>query len=464
MLWNDLGYTETIYFVTPLSIDTIGKRLLYGRDDEINIFVTDCLNNKRCLKVIGGDVGVGKTSFANVAQYMCFQAENDRYKSSVKYLPSFREIGLSNHDNLSSFSIKAVKTLAINIQSYFSKSGLEIPKSLKEYIDFWTKIKLTISEGGISVGIDILGTGGQLDTQKPVYSYHYPRDPIYTFNNMLKIFLDESDISGVFMLIDNLDTIDKNILINILNQVRDSYFTIDSVYWILVGQRDIGQTIEERSRRLGGYLTGDDISLEHLSPLGFYSAVQERGKVLRITEPHLLDKFIKERGRRLRRNLTEKDIELPLDHTTHIMVYEFVHHELREAFKICNDITIRAQEEILAHGPLTGDHALNYLIEYCDKEVSSVDLSKKNENILSRIYSDNGVSNTSFRLYGYQNAAGFDSLLRAFANRGLLKQSEERGKKRYDPTWKLESLAMCNLLDEECRKLAYGKLTEIGFI
>ena len=107
----------------------------------------------------------------------------------------------------------------------------------------------------------VFGSGGNVDRQANTYEAQEIRDPITAFNNLLSHILNETNISGIFMFVDNLDIVDNRSIIRVLDEVRDSYFTLDNVYWLLVGQKGLGELISGGSRRLGGYLTGVEIPL-----------------------------------------------------------------------------------------------------------------------------------------------------------------------------------------------------------
>lgn len=459
MIWNDLGYTGKLYFIEPLSIDSQGNNLLCGRDFEIEVFLNDCFNDNKCLKVISGDVGIGKTSFVNACQFICYNPRDFKVSKVLegRILPSYKKIELSNHDNINSFSIKAVISLTTNINSHFIESGAKIPDSIKEYIDYWNKIRLKTSSGGLSVGVTVFGSGGNVDRQLNTYEAQEIRDPITAFNNLLSYILNETDISGVFMFVDNLDTVDNKSIIRVLNEVRDSYFTLDNVYWLLVGQKGLGELINGGSRRLGGYLTGVEISLSKLEPKMFLAAVQEREKIFKISNNIDFQKF-KEKRKKIAESKKVKKapdyrIYPPLDEETHMMIYEFAHFELREAFKICSDITIRAQEDIKAYGQLFLRNAFNHLVEYCDTITSFIDSFDDNKDILSQIYKSNEINNSCYQNHGYKSASGFETVLRNFANNGLLLPKTIGKKKFYETSWRLEAMALCDLLNRDCTEL-----------
>jgi len=463
MIWEDLGYIRNIYFREPLPIDNFGANLLCGRDYEIGQFIDECLSDNKCLKVIGGDVGIGKTSFVNACQFICYDPKGFKLFSSLnrKILPSYKKLELSNYDNINSFSIKSIISLTTNINSHFINTGQKIPDSIKDYIDYWTKVRLKTSSGGLSLGVTVFGSGGQIDRKSNSYQIQELRDPLTAFYHLLEIILNETDISSVFMLIDNIDTVERGSLIRILDEVRDSFFTIDDIYWILVGQKGLGELISGGSRRLGGYLTGPEITLAKLQPKVFLSAIEERDKAFRISNESDIKKFKEKRIKiaKLKKGKMDVDYSIypPLDEQTHMMIYEFTHFELREAFRICYDITVRAQEYIRASGQLLFQDAFNYLVEYCDTITSFIDSFNDYKGLLSNIYRESGVNNSVYKEYGYKSASGFESLLRKFANNGLLLPKTRGGIKLYESSWRLEAMALCDLLDKDCTLLAYNK-------
>ncbi|MCI0618686.1 hypothetical protein L0244_37385, partial [bacterium] len=421
-MWEKLGYKENIYFPTPLPIDDIGRKLLCGRGSEIENFILDCSSDSRILKVIGGDIGVGKTSFVNVAQYICYIPTNNDGAgviSELRLLPSFRKIEVTDDDHLESFAIKAVKALAFNINQYYCENKKSIPMALREYIDYWTRLKLELSSGGVGFGVSVIGSGGNFEKQSATYTFQDIRDPVYSFNIMLKEFLNDSGMAGVFILIDNLDTVRPNCLLRTLDEIRDSFFIIDHVYWILVGQAGLGLLINERSRRLGGYLTGTEIEITQLQPYSLLNAIREREKVFEITDLEVTQHLTKIRKASKKRS-TKFEIKPPLDDVVHLKIYEFTHFELRETFRICSDITVRALDQILDFEQLSIDDALTHLVEFCNKEFSFIRLSPNQREILSAIYKDNGVSNISYHDFGYRSASGFDTLLRSLLHNGIL--------------------------------------------
>lgn len=164
MIWTHLGLQGNIYFRDPLPINNFGISLLCGRENEVDLFITETFSDNKCLKIITGEVGVGKTSFVNACQQICYEPGHKLFKEYIKQsiLPAFKKIEVTNNDNFDSFAIKAVISLAVSIKSHYINSGQKMPEKLLEYIDYWTNIKLQVNPGGFSIAASVLGTGGQI--------------------------------------------------------------------------------------------------------------------------------------------------------------------------------------------------------------------------------------------------------------------------------------------------------------
>lgn len=470
MIWTHLGFQGNIYFRDPLPINTFSIGLLCGREDEVHHFITETFSDNKCLKIITGEVGVGKTSFVNTCQQICYEPGHELFKDYItqSILPSFKKIEVTNNDSFDSFAIKAVISLAVNIKSHYINSGQKMPEKLNEYVDYWTNVRLQVHPGGFSIAASVLGTGGQIGMDGGSYAYQEIKSPHNSFEQLLKLLLNYKSIRGVFMLIDNIDMVKESELIRVLNEIRDSYFSIAHVYWILVGQRGLSEIISSKSRRLGGYITGTELHLDKLQPRVFLKAIEERQAAFIIRDRKKLKEFKDLRRKRALQNVLNKpdikelpnikyldkyaDFKIfsPVDESTHLMIYDFTHRELRESFKVCYDICLRAQEYIKSHGQLPLRLAMNYMIEYCDSMTSFMDLKGNDIGILQKIYLMDGVTNRKYEDFNYKSASGFDSLLRNFESKGLLIKKERGGVKFYDISWRLEALAVCGVIGKEC--------------
>jgi ATP-dependent Clp protease ATP-binding subunit ClpA len=71
-LWNDLGFNDDVFFVRPLAATAHDVRMFVGRESETALFLAGLARSTRGLLVVGGDTGVGKTSFVNMQQHMSY--------------------------------------------------------------------------------------------------------------------------------------------------------------------------------------------------------------------------------------------------------------------------------------------------------------------------------------------------------------------------------------------------------
>ncbi len=473
MNWKLLGFNKNIYFCDPLQINADGKKLLLGREIEINTYISEILGEKRSIKIISDDVGVGKTSFINICQYICYRpqinGELDIEKNQL-ILPSFRSIQINNDDNYESFTYKITKVLSNNIYNYYRENELDIPDELLDHLEYWIKIKKQVSTTSGSLGATFLGSGGQFSKQSATYSFQELRDPIYAFDFILQIFLKYSGYDGVFLLIDNLDIVDSNQIVNILDEIRDDFLIKENVHWILIGNRELGNNLNVRSRRLRGFFTGTQIRLNRLSNKAFLTAIDTRSRMFSINDPEMIKEITSQKNkiRKKRYHLEYTNnykFMTPLDEKSHLMIYEFAHFELRETFRIYTDLTFRAFQYIILYDQLSIDDTFRYLFEFCEEETSELIMKPKDKKILSKLYLKGFVSNYNYKIFGYKSASGFDTLLRSYSKQGYLLLKEDNKNYQYEISWKLEALAMTGKLNKKATDLStkkhYSQWTEV---
>lgn len=69
-LWESFGFSGNPYQLTPLRPVAEDYELFIGREDLGAEFRTQIECDEGCTTILSGDVGVGKTSFFNVQQYL----------------------------------------------------------------------------------------------------------------------------------------------------------------------------------------------------------------------------------------------------------------------------------------------------------------------------------------------------------------------------------------------------------
>ena len=459
-MWSEIGFKNNIFFVEPLDISEKGAELFIGRKNELDEFIADIIGEIRCLKILTGDIGCGKTSFINVCQYYFLNQELNSLKSNnILILPSYRSIEIDEYDDLTAVLTKINYTLAANIEKYYETVGKNIPSSLKEYINYWSNFKIHTGGNQFNINATIIGSGGGFGRQKQSFSIIEIKDLLKSIVEVKTGFLKDNALDGIFLVIDNLDLLSKQRLVKLINEARDSLFNIDYIFWILIGDLDTGKIIKNYNKRVVSYINGNIMKLGKLKYEYFLSIIQERAKFFRLSEDRLSD-ILEYRKRMLKereRSMVVKPATIPLSENIIKMIYGFAHNELRESFRICSAIIKRGYQRVIQYGFIPDPLAYNLFYEFCESEVSDEDLTQQDKNLLSKIYRKESVINGDYKIFGYSTAQGFNSLLRSYENRNLLSPTVINSQVAFIPTWKLEALAICNHLSSDCTENSLSK-------
>lgn len=458
-IWNKLGFSENIFFVKPLEVGPDIERYFIGRSSESDEFISDCMSDNRCLKIISGDVGTGKTSFVNACQNYFYEEQDER-----RLLPSFRKIEISNKDDNNSFVRKACNIIAMNISMHYQNIDTSVPENFKPYIDYWFQVKVKTSEGGKSFGASALGSGLQGGHTSKSYSVQEMQDPLYAFNFMLNEFLESAKFSGIFLVIDNLDIVDENIMIDILNNVRDTCLGQQNIYWILIGLRGLSSVISEKSQRLSSYVTGTELWLDNFSNKTVEEIIEQRAIKLELEDKTALSRLRAEARNKMKRlsgdhsRFQEFKVRPPLNYETVTTVYEFTQYDLRETFRICTHITKKAfADDVLMPGILLEfDYARNYFYDFIQDEYKNYNVNEKHLELLSRIYlNGKAVQTSNYSLYGYKRPQGFAMALKPLRDKRLLVVDENAHDTTYRISSRTEALAILGKLGEAAKKVSF---------
>ena len=444
-IWEIIGFTGNIYFVKPLEIGSEIEDLFVGRIAEVQELLVDCASDSRSLKLVTGDVGVGKTSFVNACQHFFYTGNPPKNlpRPAKKILPSFYRIELDDQETAKSFISKACHTLAKNLNAHYEYQKKPLPASLRPFVNYWLNTSIKTSDGGFGMGV----FGAQISFQEPSYNLQEMRDPLFSLHFMLKEFSSLEQFQGIFLVVDNLDIVNFDVQINVFNSARDSLFFSEGFYWVMIGQKGLSSLIHSKSQRLSSLITGIELSLLPLSVQELEDLIEHRSKVFRITDPTMLrrrNEEVKESVDKKYRKDLNLTIRPPCSTSTLTEIYELTKMDLRETFRICEYITKKTYaDEILFLEPVGIDIYKNYLIELIDNDFQKVIVSKQHIGVLSRLYREGKrVQSSDYAGYGYKSASGFSNTIRSLVKQRFLIPDESKDPIEYRASWRTEALAI----------------------
>jgi len=183
MIWKHLGFNRDIFFVEPLRPRKEDMQLFVGRDDEIKRYLIETLSGSRALKIVTGEIGVGKTTFVNACQYFIYK---NKFPFSIKfdvssYLPCFEKLQIKESDTIDSFIQQAIISICQSIAIHCKSNSIEPPKEVKELLTYFLKLEMNSGGGGYSLGGTVVGTGVQFAKSDKVKTHNIIRNARYLY-------------------------------------------------------------------------------------------------------------------------------------------------------------------------------------------------------------------------------------------------------------------------------------------
>ena len=409
MIWKHLGFNRNIFFVEPLSPSSDDMRLFVGRDEEIKKYLVDVLSDDRALKVVAGDIGVGKTTFVNACQYYTYKSElpfTFKFKMP-KILPCYEKIQIRETDTLDDLSIKTTISICQSIAHHCRLQSIEIPETVKGILSHFLDYSISTGGNGISGGVNILGTGAQFGKTKDTKAPSPIKNTRIQLQKLIELIEKELNYKGIFVTVNNLDILPKKKLVDFLNTGRDELFNIKNIYWTLIGRKGIGSIIETEADRVADYLSGTESCISSF-------------------DYHITKQIIDKRVETYRR---KSSIQCPLTDEA-INAFHFLSvQEIRETLHICGEITKMVLQIDPSFEVIPTEVAINTFIKYAYDRAKDIDLSDANIRVLTAVFQRKKCRPKDFEKFGYSTVQGFITALKGLVGKRLL-SIEEKGRAR----------------------------------
>lgn len=302
-LWRSFGFSGNPYQSTPLRPVAEDYALFIGREDLGAEFRTQVECDEGCVAVIAGDVGVGKTSFLNVQQYLLFTALG---AFGPRLVPALELTPLIGTDSPEVVSRRVVHNAVKSVESFCTQQGLKIPKQLKK-ISKW--LSHAGSTAGFDFGLTILGTGGNiaLAFDAPPVS----QASLENWRDVLGVVASETihtlGYNGIFAVLDNAENLENEQLTHLLMAFRDTLFMTKGVWWVVIGQSGLYSFIDAADKRVSQRIQGNGLQIPPLTADELHEAIE----------------------RRIQRYRAQDDAVSPISRAVHTQLYEASRGEIR---------------------------------------------------------------------------------------------------------------------------------------
>jgi len=259
-IYHDWGFSQNPFETLALPANENGARLLVGRSKELKK-LSQRLDSSTKIATIEGLNGVGKTSLINVLLYKRF-SETAKSNIGPLYVPCIDKFQVSAATNAIDFEQKVLLSVAQSLLHYHSHlratPGYTKPKeqtALKRFLN-----SPQVSQ--ISAGVASFSAGFGQETNT---GFGFEKSG---FEKAVRDWLNElfptSTSGGVVCCLDNLELLQTSDQARkVIEELRDTVFSIQGIRWILCGSLGIVHGILG-SPRLDGRLH-KPISVEDLS-------------------------------------------------------------------------------------------------------------------------------------------------------------------------------------------------------
>lgn len=312
LFWKKLGFSENPYDTKPLTVNQNDIDLLMGRESEQVEFLTTIESSNEGVFIISGVPGVGKTSFLNIQQYIIESGQG----YGGKILGARTLCSVQPSDEPKHLAIRCLQSYTKSIHQYCDEKKKKLPKQVEKTINWLHQNKPSTFE----FGFQILGNG--INYGKEVHLPNLNETSFETLTELLKtISLEvktELNFEGSFIVIDNVENLHEDDLSDLLVSFRDTLFTIDGIWWILIGQSGLSSLIQSTNPKVYQRLSG--------------------GMELK---PITVDNLIKAVNKRVEKFHSSSTIgSSPISEEIYLKLFKCSNGEIRFVFKYCIQICI----------------------------------------------------------------------------------------------------------------------------
>jgi DNA-binding MarR family transcriptional regulator len=317
-----------------------------------------------------------------------------------------------------------------------------MPDSIKFQVDYWLGIKRNIDSSVREVEFDL-----QLIKMKSNSSITdmvwNQTDPFYSLRNLLDEFLQNTDVTGVFFHIDNLELVKNDILIDLLNNSRDTLFNLKNTYWFLCSSdENLPNEIYVKSPRFSSIITGHSLNLQKLNSSDVIKAIESRIEISKINSQSI--------------------IPLPFTEDVIRNIYSFTNFDLRESFKIFQYLasdfySYDETSKAFLEGKLQLDFFIvkDALIEYCLKYTEYISLTRKECELLDYIFLNSPCSIQAIRQQNIFSSSTINERLKKMIRLGLIKFDT---KSINSLTFRLKTVALSLRLSKKANNIASDEI------
>ena len=269
-IWGAFDFKDTPYSTEPLKTNEEDFKLFTGRNKEVALFLTQMDRKNGSIVLISGDAGIGKTSFFNVQQYRITATQTN---ITSKLLPCYVPTNFLKSDDERILAKRLMHNTLDSIELFCGKNKKDLPTEIKT-IKNWISHRPDTSGRGVQIG----PVGGS-------YSFEFPpvdQASLENWRNIFGIVTDECiknlKVDGLIACLDNAEEISLENLTRFLMAFRDTLFSINHIWWVIIGQPNLYSQLVAEDNRISERVRGPAIEIPPMTNSEIHELVERRIK------------------------------------------------------------------------------------------------------------------------------------------------------------------------------------------
>ena len=399
-LWESFGFRCNPYDARWLGVDEESARLFVGREAEARRFFTNVSAATGGMTIVEGDVGVGKTSFVNVQQYVSLTGAGSL---GTRMLPSLETVQPRDPTNTVEILLSALSN-AVNAARQILGSAVAKRDRVISRAQRLTS-QLVHESGSFQLGAHVLGTGGTMglgratsETRPLAVSLPPLLEAIDEFTERMA---SRYDYDGVIVPVNNLDVLDDELIVAFFNALRDSAVNRGRIWWVFTGGSGLFSLLEGRASRVSEMVVGMPIVLPPLSWEEIAEAIERRVSLY----------------------ACGKGATPPLPMETARLLYDISKGEIRFIFKRLTDIVLDFKTRFPSEHTIAYDDSVAILRALATERLTGLPLTKAEMAILAKIAAADELRPRDYAELGLRSAQSLSKYLRKFIGLQLVHRS-----------------------------------------
>lgn len=401
-LWESLGFRSNPYDAKWLEVSEEGLKLFVGREEEGKYFQTILSSADGGLLMVEGDVGVGKTSFVNIQQYLSFK---EKIGGISRLLPCFEPTGIFEPVNIYQTMISILSNCIYSLMQIYGEEKIKKDKELKE---IYGLINQTIQNlPSIQVGVSVpSGIGATVGIGKSALQTSPLSIPLQTFvvalDNLVEITKEKYKFDGICVPLNNLDILSEETILTFFDQLRDILVNRKNFWWVFIGFKGLFSILETKRTRISEIFKGRPIVLPPLTWEELEEAIE----------------------RRIKHFCIQPNVQLPVPKQLVKLLYEISKGEIRFIFKRLTDLIVEFKARYPSAKSVNYNEGLVTLRQLAMMKLNEIPFTRSDREIIMKMAKIEEFRPKDYAKFGLKSAQSLNKYIRKFTTRQLLHKSE----------------------------------------